>query len=117
MARIRIIFAANNAKMNFTGLIVGLAAFLMIGAFHPIVIKAEYHFGTKCWWVFLAAALCAAAASLLTTLPTLSTLLGVFAFSCLWSILELFHQKRRVEKGWFPANPKRNDSHHPQSGK
>ena len=36
-----------------------------------------------------------------------STLLGVVAFSSLWSILELFKQKERVEKGWFPANPKR----------
>ena len=31
---------------------------------------------------------------------------GVTAFSCFWSILELFQQKKRVEKGWFPANPK-----------
>ena len=27
--------------------------------------------------------------------------------SSLWSIGELFEQRRRVEKGWFPANPKR----------
>ena len=36
-----------------------------------------------------------------------STLLGVVAFSSLWSILELFKQRERVAKGWFPANPKR----------
>ena len=40
-------------------------------------------------------------------LPELSTLLGVTAFSSLWSILELFKQRKRVEKGWFPVNPKR----------
>ncbi|MBR1946747.1 MAG: DUF4491 family protein, partial [Bacteroidaceae bacterium] len=28
-------------------------------------------------------------------------------FSSFWSIGEVFAQKRRVEKGWFPANPKR----------
>ena len=39
--------------MNFTGVIVGLATFLIIGVFHPIVIKAEYYLGTKCWWIFL----------------------------------------------------------------
>ena len=27
--------------MNFTGLLVGLSTFLIIGLFHPLVIKAE----------------------------------------------------------------------------
>ena len=39
--------------MNLSGLLVGLATFLIIGLFHPIVIKSEYHFGVRCWWVFL----------------------------------------------------------------
>ena len=31
--------------------------------------------------------------------------------SCLWSIKELFEQRERVRKGWFPENPKhKNDS-------
>ena len=30
-----------------------------------------------------------------------------FAFSSFWSILELFQQEKRVERGWFPKNPKR----------
>lgn len=93
--------------MNFIGLIIGVAAFLMIGMFHPIVIKAEYHFGTRCWWAFLIVGLAATAASLFTDHYIWSTLLGVFAFSCFWSILEIFEQQKRVEKGWFPANPKR----------
>ena len=93
--------------MNFLGLIIGVAAFLMIGMFHPIVIKAEYHFGTKCWWVFLLAGLAAAVGSLMISHYIVSTLLGVFAFSCFWSILEVFEQRKRVEKGWFPDNPKR----------
>ena len=33
--------------MHFNGIIVGLATFLIIGVFHPIVIKAEYHFGKR----------------------------------------------------------------------
>ena len=37
----------------------------------------------------------------------LSVILGVIAFSSFWSILELFQQKKRVERGWFPKNPKR----------
>gem|GEM_PF-38206 len=98
-------------SMNFTGLIIGVAAFLMIGMFHPIVIKAEYHFGTHCWWAFLIVGLAATAASLITEHYIWSTLLGVFAFSCFWSILEIFEQQKRVEKGWFPANPKRKDEY------
>ncbi len=93
--------------MNFNGLIIGAATFLCIGAFHPLVIKAEYLFGTGCWWVFLLLGLVGIAGSLAVADAIASTLLGVVAFSSLWSILELFKQKERVEKGWFPANPKR----------
>lgn len=95
--------------MNFTGIIIGVSAFLCIGIFHPIVIKAEYYFGTRCWWVFLLVAIVCIVGSLFSTATILSTLLGVVAFSCLWSILELFKQRERVAKGWFPKNPQRND--------
>ena len=37
----------------------------------------------------------------------LSSFLGVFGASALWGIGELFAQRKRVEKGWFPKNPKR----------
>ena len=46
-------------------------------------------------------------ASVLTTGFFLQTLLAVLAFSCFWSILEVFEQRERVRKGWFPANPRR----------
>ncbi len=92
---------------NFSGLVVGLGAFLTIGIFHPIVIKCEYYFGVRCWWWFLLAGLVFAAFSLIVDGVVLSTLLGVVAFSCLWSILEIFEQRERVRKGWFPANPKK----------
>lgn len=93
--------------MNYTGIIIGLCTFLVIGLFHPIVIKAEYYFGKHCWWVFLLAGLGAAAGSLFIDNIILSTLTGVVSFSCFWSILELFEQEKRVEKGWFPRNPRR----------
>ena len=93
--------------MNFAGLIVGVCTFLIIGFFHPIVIKAEYHWGVKCWWVFLVVGIAATIGSLLIRNMTLSTLLGVFAFSSFWSIKELYEQRERVRKGWFPANPNR----------
>lgn len=91
--------------MNFTGIIVGLATFLIIGVFHPIVIKAEYYLGTKCWWMFLLAGILLVAVSLLICNLVISTIVGVTAFSSFWSILELFHQKERVRKGWFPEGP------------
>lgn len=91
--------------MNFTGIIVGLATFLIIGVFHPIVIKAEYYLGTRCWWMFLLAGIIFGAISIMVSDLILSTVLGVIAFSSFWSILELKEQKERVRKGWFPAGP------------
>lgn len=95
--------------MNFAGIIIGVSSFLCIGLFHPIVIKAEYYLGTRCWLGFLLLAVACIAGSLLTEATIPSTILGVVAFSSLWSILELFKQRERVEKGWFPKNPNRKD--------
>ncbi len=91
--------------MNFTGIIVGLATFLIIGLFHPIVIKAEYCFGTGCWWIFLIVGVVLGLLSAVVNSLIVSTILGVTAFSSFWSILELFQQRKRVRKGWFPKGP------------
>lgn len=93
--------------MTFGGIILGVSVFLIIGLFHPIVIKAEYCFGKGCWWVFALAGVLSCAASLFVRNIIVSAVLGVLGFSCFWSILELFEQEKRVKKGWFPANPKR----------
>lgn len=93
--------------MNYTGLIIGVATFVMIGAFHPIVIKAEYYWGKRCWWLFLMLGVLGVVLSLMVESVVLSTLAGVFAFSCFWGIGELFEQEKRVARGWFPKNPKR----------
>jgi uncharacterized membrane protein len=92
---------------NFSGIIIGVATFLVIGLFHPLVIRAEYYIGVKSWWLFLLLGIISAMASLLVADLILSILLGVVAFSSFWSIGEVFQQKKRVEKGWFPANPKK----------
>ena len=91
--------------MEFHGLIIGFSAFLIIGLLHPVVIKTEYYLGTKFWPAFLITGLVCLAASLFSTNTILSAILGVSGFSFLWSIMELFHQGKRVEKGWFPSNP------------
>ena len=96
--------------MNFSGLIIGIATFIIIGIFHPIVIKCEYYWGKQCWWVFLLLGIVGVIGSLLIDNLLLSVLLGVVAFSCFWSIRELYEQEERVAKGWFPKNPKRNKS-------
>ena len=97
--------------MNYSGLIIAVITFLVIGLFHPLVIKGDDYFGTRCWWVFLLAGIGFIIASLLVSDDMLSPILGVVGCSCLWSILEIFEQKERVEKGWFPKNPKRKDEY------
>ena len=92
--------------MYFTGLIIGVATFLIIGLFHPLVIKGEYYFGVRCWWVFALMGVVAVAASLMIEDVLWSTLLAVWGASSFWSIGELFEQKKRVEKGWFPKREK-----------
>jgi len=92
---------------HLTGLIIGICTFLIIGLFHPVVIKAEYYWGTKCWWIFLLLGIGGVIASFLTEDIFYSSLLGVFAFSSFWTIKEVFDQEKRVKKGWFPKNPKR----------
>ncbi|MGN0036601.1 MAG: DUF4491 family protein [Bacteroidaceae bacterium] len=93
--------------MFYSGLLVGISTFLIIGLFHPVVIKAEYYWGTRCWWVFLVLGVAGTIGSLLVENILLSSLLGVFAFSSFWTIKEVFDQEKRVKKGWFPKNPKR----------
>lgn len=93
--------------MHFTGLLLAISTFIIIGVFHPVVIKTEYYFGTRPWWLFLVAGLACISASLCIADTILSAIVGVTGASLLWSIGELFEQKKRVERGWFPMNPKR----------
>ncbi|MBR6886483.1 MAG: DUF4491 family protein [Bacteroidales bacterium] len=95
--------------MNYQGLIVGAAVFISIGICHPLVIKMEYRWGKKCWWIWLFAGLAFATLSLFISNDTLSTIIGGFAFSCLWGIGVVIKQEKRVLKGWFPENPLRHE--------
>lgn len=88
--------------MYFTGLTIAISTFVIIGVFHPIVIKTEYYTGTKFWWIFLLCGIICIALSLLVEQVIISSVTGVLGASFLWSIGELFEQKKRVEKGWFP---------------
>jgi hypothetical protein len=92
---------------HLLGLAAGIATFLIIGLFHPVVVKAEYYWGTRCWWIFLLLGIAGAVVSIITANIFISALCGVFAFSSFWTIKELFEQEERVKKGWFPENPKK----------
>ncbi|MBR1774692.1 MAG: DUF4491 family protein [Bacteroidales bacterium] len=97
--------------MYFQGIIIAVCTFIIIGCFHPIVIKTEYYFGVKVWWIFLLVGIAAIVCALFVSNVIASSLLGVFGASSLWAIGELFHQKQRVKKGWFAMNPKRKDDY------
>ncbi len=88
--------------MNFQGVTIGLISFLIIGIFHPIVIKAEYYFSKKIWPVFLIVGIVFIFLSMSINTQTLSAILGITGFTCLWSIHEIFEQEKRVQKGWYP---------------
>ena len=91
--------------MYFTGIIIAVVTFLTIGVWHPIVIKTEYYYGTRPWIAYLIVGLVCIATALFVENIYLSSFLGVFGASALWGIGELFSQRKRVEKGWFPARP------------
>ena len=97
-------FLQNN---NLLGLAIGICTFLIIGLFHPIVIKVEYYTGTRFWWLFLVLGILGVGMSILIADVFFSSLLGVFSFSSFWTIKELFEQRERVQKGWFPKREKK----------
>ena len=97
--------------MHFSGIIIAISCFLIIGLFHPIVIKTEYYTGTKFWWMFLIVGILSLLSALFIANSLYSAILGIFGASSLWSIKELFEQRDRVKRGWFPMNPKRKNEY------
>lgn len=93
------------------GVVLAICTFLTIGLCHPLVIKTEYYFGTRPWWIYLVVGVLSIVAAFFVNDFFFSALLGVVGASLLWGIGELFEQKHRVEKGWFPMNPKRKDEY------
>ena len=88
-------------EYHLGGIAIGICTFLIIGLFHPIVVKAEYY------WTFLVLGIAGIIGTVLISDILISSLLGVFSFSSFWTIKEIFEQRERVLKGWFPMNPKR----------
>lgn len=103
------------SQWHIEGLVVGLATFLIIGLFHPLVIKGEYYFGVKCWIAFLIFGIGMGILSVALGGGTASIIAGVTAFSSFWSIGEVFEQRKRVARGWFPTNPRRAENSHSEN--
>ena len=93
--------------MNFYGLAMGVVMILAIGLGHVMVIKWEYYWGSKTWPAMVVIGLLLVIGSIFTGSMFLSGILGILGAILLWSVYELFKQKKRVENGLFPRNPKR----------
>lgn len=94
-------------QYNLQGVVIAICTFLIIGLFHPLVIKGEYYFGEKIKYLFGVVGVLLLIPTFLVENTLFSALLGVTSCSCFWSIKEIGEQVERVRKGWFPANPKR----------
>lgn len=84
--------------MNFSGILIGVLTFFLIGLFHPIVIYAEYYFGSRCWPVFLLVGILCMILSVRMQEILWSVSLGVLGVSCFWSIKELKEQEKEWQK-------------------
>ena len=52
-------------EYHLAGIVIGIATFLIIGIFHPLVTKGEYYFGVRIWWIFLLMGIAAVIGSVL----------------------------------------------------
>jgi len=93
--------------MQFAGILLGIFTLLSIGLGHVWVIKLEYHVGSHAWPVPVVIGAALVLASLWIDNVLLSAGLGIFGFTIIWGARELLEQRKRVEKGWFPRNPKK----------
>ncbi len=92
--------------MILAGPLLGLASLAVIGLGFFWVVKAEYALGLAWWLWFALAGLLLVGSSLLVGEPLLSALLGMTGASGVWGSTELKAQALRVERGWYPANPR-----------
>lgn len=93
------------------GLFIGVLTFLLIGLFHPFVIKGEYYFGRKLIYICVVMGIFLAVISILMTDIVLSIIFGIISCCFFWSIIEVFEQEVRVLKGLYKMNPK-NEKHY-----
>ena len=93
--------------MNFYGMVMGSTMILAVGLGHLLVVKWEYYWGSKTWPGLFVIGFSIVVISCLVNNILLSGSIGIFGATLLWGVFELFKQKKRVERGWFPRNPRR----------
>ena len=82
---------------HLQGLVIGICTFLIIGMFHPIVVKAEYYWSTRCWWLFLFLGIAGVISSLCIENVVISSLLGVFG-----RLKKSSNKKNACKRAGFP---------------
>ena len=88
--------------MHIEGLLIGIFCYAVIGIFHPIVVKGQFHFTDKIWPAFLAAGVGCLVGAAFVHEVIWSAMLAIAGVGFLSSISELKEQTQRVNKGWFP---------------
>ena len=101
------IIEISGLSLNLSGLIVGAATFLIIIFGRWACIAGEYHFSKKIWLAFLLFGILGLAAGLFVKNVLIASIFSIFGLTLLWGIHEVIEQEERVQKGWFPENPKR----------
>ncbi len=89
--------------------IIGALVFLIFGCSYPVVIKMEYYFSARSWWCFAVMGVIALLDSLVMESNYASIFLGVLAAVNFWAISEIFEQRERVKRGWYPKRPDSKD--------
>ena len=93
--------------MNYFGLLLGLATFLIIGLGFLWVIRGERTFGYLWWPYIMGLGGLVVLGSLFVPSVWGSALLGAFGASLIWGSTELKEQAIRAELGWFSFNGKK----------
>jgi hypothetical protein len=97
--------------LNWNGILIGGAAFIIITILYWVTIQAEYYFSKRFWIIFLVMGLATALLSLFIKTLALSSISAIFGFTSLWAIGEVIEQEKRVLQGRFPMNPRRKDDY------
>ncbi|GAB4543369.1 MAG: DUF4491 family protein [Anaerolineales bacterium] len=93
--------------MNPFGLLTGIATLFIIGLGFPLVIRGERLFGWVVWPYMLGIGILLIAASLFIAADFLAVTVGVLGATFIWGSTELKEQAVRVERGWYPNNPRK----------
>jgi MFS-type transporter involved in bile tolerance (Atg22 family) len=94
-------------NIEISGLIAGIAVFIIIIVARWLCIWGEYHFSKKFWIFFLVVGIISVSASIFVTDLLISSILSANGFIFLWGIHETIEQEERVKKGWFKKKNKK----------